>query len=140
MVRSGRHIRGITTASGLWCTAAIGLALGIGFYEGAIFSVIIVLIVMTLLKKLDLKVKDTFIYFEVIGSTNINNVLLRLKEISLDFSVSEVTPPRSGNVGNVGVIIKLNNPINDARKVNMAICAIENVAFSLPERNTSDTI
>lgn len=140
MVRSGRHIRGITTASGLWCTAAIGLALGIGFYEGAIFCVIFVMIVMIFVKKLDLKVKDTYIYFEVMGSTNINEVLHQMKESALDFSVTEVTPPRSGSANNVGVIIKLNNPVNDTRKVNNAICAIENVAFSLPERNTSDTI
>lgn len=31
-----RHIKGLTTAAGLWASACIGLALGIGFYEGAI--------------------------------------------------------------------------------------------------------
>lgn len=31
-----RHITGLTTAAGLWASACIGLAIGIGFYEGAI--------------------------------------------------------------------------------------------------------
>jgi putative Mg2+ transporter-C (MgtC) family protein len=37
-----RHIRGLTTAAGLWASACIGLALGIGFYEGAIIGTIFV--------------------------------------------------------------------------------------------------
>ena len=37
-----RHITGLTTAAGLWASACIGLALGIGFYEGAIVGTIAV--------------------------------------------------------------------------------------------------
>ena len=33
-----RHITGLTTAAGLWASACIGLALGIGFYEGALLG------------------------------------------------------------------------------------------------------
>ena len=37
-----RHITGLTTAAGLWASACIGLALGIGFYEGAVIGTIAV--------------------------------------------------------------------------------------------------
>lgn len=37
-----RHITGLTTAAGLWASACIGLALGIGFYEGAILGTLAV--------------------------------------------------------------------------------------------------
>ncbi len=37
-----RHIMGLTTAAGLWASACIGLAIGIGFYEGAIIGTIFV--------------------------------------------------------------------------------------------------
>lgn len=30
------HIKGLTTAAGLWASACIGLAIGTGFYKGAI--------------------------------------------------------------------------------------------------------
>lgn len=33
-----RRITGLTTAAGLWASACIGLAIGIGFYEGAIIG------------------------------------------------------------------------------------------------------
>lgn len=47
-----RHsVTGLTTAASLWATAAIGLALGMGYYRIAILGVITVLIVLVVLKK-----------------------------------------------------------------------------------------
>lgn len=47
-----RHsVTGLTTAASLWATAAIGLALGTGYYRIAILGVITVLIVLVVLKK-----------------------------------------------------------------------------------------
>lgn len=40
-------IKGLTTAAGLWTTAIVGLALGAGFYEGAIIATILVLVAET---------------------------------------------------------------------------------------------
>lgn len=40
MMTRQNHIKGLTTAAGLWTTAAIGLALGCGFYEGALVTLI----------------------------------------------------------------------------------------------------
>ena len=42
-----QQIKGLTTAAGLWATGIIGLAVGAGFYEGALIAVILVLIVET---------------------------------------------------------------------------------------------
>ena len=51
MVNRG-HIKGLTTAAGLWTSACIGLAIGTGFYEAAIVGSIAVLIVERWLKRL----------------------------------------------------------------------------------------
>ena len=40
MLKGRFQITGLTTAAGLWATAAIGLALGAGYYEGAIITFI----------------------------------------------------------------------------------------------------
>jgi putative Mg2+ transporter-C (MgtC) family protein len=40
-------IKGLTTAAGLWTTAIVGLALGAGFYEGAIIATALVLVAET---------------------------------------------------------------------------------------------
>ena len=38
IVTGQRHVSGLTTAASLWTSACIGLAVGIGFYSGAIFT------------------------------------------------------------------------------------------------------
>ena len=44
IVTKNRKVKGLTTASGLWASGIIGLAVGAGFYEGALIAVILVLI------------------------------------------------------------------------------------------------
>ena len=38
LVTGRQQVKGLTTAAGLWASACMGLALGIGFYEGAIIG------------------------------------------------------------------------------------------------------
>lgn len=45
----GSYITGLTTASGLWVTAGIGMAVGFGFYTLAISSTILVLCIFVLM-------------------------------------------------------------------------------------------
>jgi len=58
-------VHGITTAATIWIMAAIGLAVGLGFYLGAIFTTLIALAVLFGLNsneirhKMDHKVKDS---------------------------------------------------------------------------------
>lgn len=42
IVTRSNHIAGLTTAAGLWASACIGLALGVGFYEGALVGTVAV--------------------------------------------------------------------------------------------------
>lgn len=54
IIVTGRNqIRGLTTAAGLWTAACIGIAIGIGFYEGAIMGSITVFMIMTLFQKIE---------------------------------------------------------------------------------------
>lgn len=46
-------IKGLTTAAGLWASACLGLALGIGFYSGALISGILIFISLALLPKVE---------------------------------------------------------------------------------------
>ncbi len=43
--RGEKKVEGLTTAAGLWVTAAIGLAVGVKFYFFAIFTTLLVLII-----------------------------------------------------------------------------------------------
>lgn len=53
IITGKNRVRGLTTAAGLWAVACIGLALGIGFYYGAIIGGACVWIVIEALHKLD---------------------------------------------------------------------------------------
>ena len=54
IMKTGRNqIRGITTAAGLWASACIGLAIGIGFYEAAIAGGILIFIVLSVMQNMD---------------------------------------------------------------------------------------
>lgn len=50
LVTSDNRIKGLTTAAGLWAAAALGLAIGIGFYEIAIIGGITIIAVVTLMQ------------------------------------------------------------------------------------------
>ena len=53
MVTKRNQIKGLTTAAGLWAVAAVGLALGIGFYEAALMGSLLIILILTALQKLD---------------------------------------------------------------------------------------
>lgn len=53
IVTRRNQVRGLTTAAGLWSAACLGLAIGIGFYEGAIIGGVVIFLIMTLLHRID---------------------------------------------------------------------------------------
>lgn len=70
LITNNNHVKGLTTAAGLWSAACIGLAIGIGFYEGAIVGGVTLLIIMTFFQKIkkkiikSRKIVDCYIQFE----------------------------------------------------------------------------
>src|SRR5687767_9349330 len=48
IMKEGLTVSGLTTASSIWVTAALGMAVGAGDFYLAIFSTVIVLVVLTL--------------------------------------------------------------------------------------------
>lgn len=90
IIITGRNqIRGLTTAAGLWTCACTGLAIGIGYVEGTIIAIGLVLFVLIVLDKVDyhlrMHLKQTNIYMEVKNSTGVTNAIrfLHKKKIRL---------------------------------------------------------
>ena len=100
------QITGLTTAAGLWVTAAIGIALGAGFYEGAVVAFCVTVITVMLLHKIERTVNDHHssfgVYIELKGDFAVRECVSVLKERYLAHDI-QVTLPRSGTVGNVGI-------------------------------------
>ena len=56
----GSHVRGITTAAGLWVSAAVGMAVGFGFYKIAGFATFLTIIIFVLFWALEEKLIRKF--------------------------------------------------------------------------------
>jgi len=50
IIREPDGVRGLTTAASLWVVAGIGLAVGVGFNKVAIYTTVLVLIVLHFLR------------------------------------------------------------------------------------------
>lgn len=80
LVTNENKIKGLTTAAGIWLAAAIGLAIGIGFYEIAIISFPLIWMVLTALQELKkyLQIRSKFmeLYLIVDSTEPYNRVLI----------------------------------------------------------------
>jgi putative Mg2+ transporter-C (MgtC) family protein len=96
------QIKGLTTAAGLWSSAGVGLALGIGFYEAALAGGLAVVIVMTALQGLDnrmhRKTKSVGVYFELNRETSLGDFLRIAQEKGMD--IRDVIRESSSEAGN----------------------------------------
>lgn len=70
MVTGRNQVRGLTTAAGLWACACVGLAVGIGFIEGAAITLVLIMITLRILTKIDIfihkyaRVFDLYLEFD----------------------------------------------------------------------------
>jgi len=85
---TGRYkIKGLTTAAGLWASACIGLAIGIGFYSGAIIAASLVFISLALLPKLEASFyehsRTLGLYAELDSIRNYKLFIGKIKEMGL---------------------------------------------------------
>lgn len=53
--RSGSEIKGLTTAASVWATGALGIAVGLGHYVLAVGATILLIIVLRILVRLDVR-------------------------------------------------------------------------------------
>lgn len=53
IIKEGLSIRGLTTAASLWAVACLGIAIGLGFYVGAILTTSFVLIILIIFSKFE---------------------------------------------------------------------------------------
>lgn len=111
LVTSKQQVKGLTTAAGLWASACMGLAIGIGFYEGAITGCIFISGVMTILNKIDNlvlgKSKIIDLYIEVEGMNNFKVFLDYLKDHQIKVTYLERNKIEYIKEGMMGFFITL---------------------------------
>lgn len=110
LITSKQQVKGLTTAAGLWASACMGLAIGIGFYEGAILGCIVILISVTLLQKFDDFVMSNTryveLYIEVRSEKGIGVVLNYLKSNHMDIVNLEISKTKNLE-DSVGLLVSI---------------------------------
>jgi putative Mg2+ transporter-C (MgtC) family protein len=135
IIVTGRHqVKGLTTAAGLWATACMGLAIGIGFYKAAVFTCFLIAFATVVLHRFDnmmlSKAKVLDIYIEIMKTTNIPEVLDKIKAngITID-SIEMVKASYDSNA--MAAIMTLRLKTKRLRiDVIANICRIDGVEFA----------
>lgn len=134
MVRNSSVITGLTTAAGMWATAAIGIAAGYGFYWGAIFATAICIISVTMLGKAERKQKSMkSTYIEIADVFKTEQIVETIQQFGEDLISYDIIPAKSGNHSNVGILCGfkkekchklLKDEISDFEFVVMVVCDV----------------
>ena len=111
LVTGRREVKGLTTAAGLWASAIIGLALGGGFYEGALLTTVLVLVAESFLSRLEYRILDHVpeinLYMEYTGKPCLEEVLRFLRENKVSLQDMEITRNSDSESHNACAIFSL---------------------------------
>lgn len=135
LVKEHDRITGLTTAAGLWATAAIGIACGYGFYSGALLGTLVVTVTAAILFKFESrgrkKNRKISIYLEIKGTDYLNEYIDWLMDNYHAKSVM-IVGPRTMINGNVGLEVVI--PANGNADLEVILTTIreqEGVLFAL---------
>lgn len=110
IIVTGRNrVKGLTTAAGLWADACVGLAIGIGFYSGAIIGCTLILLVMSVLHRLDDRMaanaRNVDLYLEFQKMADLGIFMSKIKEYGM--KISEIEMTKSNSTEDIGVAVLL---------------------------------
>lgn len=133
IVKSDKMITGLTTAAIMWTTAIIGIAVGIGFYSGALFAVLACVFTAAFLTRIERKRKKAIsLYIEIDDLRALGSITESIKMLVPEDSHIEMTPAKSGMQGHLGMYV-ISATLKDAERVKSEIVAINGVHFVINE-------
>lgn len=132
IIKEGVSIRGLTTAASLWAVACLGIAVGLGFYTGAILATSFILIILIIFSKLE------FMYYGKSGKMfisvkirnidgNLELITSRLRELEMYFNNVSVEPVED-NLVNIKIKAVSNKGIS-SEKLLQELYKIEGISY-----------
>ena len=133
IVKHGSVITGLTTAAGMWATAAIGIALGYGFYSGAWVATAICVFTAAFLSRLERSRKRSVrLYAEVDLSEDMGELIGRIKKEVDEEAVVEPLSPKSNVPNTIALYITVTNSFNVAETRNK-VASLPGIRFAMEE-------
>jgi putative Mg2+ transporter-C (MgtC) family protein len=114
LVTGRQQIKGMTTAAGLWASACMGLAIGAGFYTGAIVACALIAITMIFFTKIESFVltrsRNINLYIEFENSDDIVDILAKFKSVGVRIFDVEITKAKHAENKIPNAIISMRLP------------------------------
>lgn len=113
LVTGKKHIKGLTSAAGLWASACMGLAVGIGFYEAAVIMCAVLFTILSILEKFDdiyIKTSREFtVYTEFDSCLPLSCIIREIKEGECRVCSLEQIETKAENINSVIIVIETKN-------------------------------
>lgn len=108
IIKNNTYVKGLTTAAGLWVSACIGLAAGIGFFEVAVIGTFCVELLFFIVRQLNVfevvRENKIHLYVEVKDVSNIKELLREIKKQECNIFKMSIHQSVSGEAGATGVV------------------------------------
>ncbi len=135
IIRNGSSVKGLTTAASLWAVACIGLAIGSGFYAGALIATLLIFLVLISLKKIEEKLMNrrgsrnlqiTLKHY----SSDVSEILKITDSFALVIRRLQLLPPEDGDFDDQHIYLRLSlNRLDQEVKLKLVqeICRLPTV-------------
>ena len=108
------RVKGLTTAAGLWTSACIGLAIGSGYYEGAILGTFAIVIIMVVLHSFDRRItnntKAIILYVEFTKMSVMRKLVGFARENDIKVEDVEIEQPNNMMEAKMAAVVTLRLP------------------------------
>lgn len=114
IVTGRQEVKGLTTAAGLWTSACMGIAIGSGFYECAIFGFLLILFTTAILEKVSAwvvsKARNMDLYVEFEKMENLGEIITTIKSMNIQIFDVDVQREKQSNGVTIGAVISSRLP------------------------------
>jgi len=135
IVTGQQEVKGLTTAAGLWASACMGLCIGAGFVEGALFGGLLIMLAIVLLSRVERWIlayaRNINFYVEFSHVDDLGAIITAVKAEDIrifDVEIHKKKPTAAATGTNPGALFSVRLPKHMSHTKLMALLAgIENV-------------
>lgn len=133
LVRNHSIVTGLTTAAGMWATAAIGIAIGYGFYVAVFAAMLLCVILVPILGRVEYKRKTlSGLYVEVADIAKTGVLVEDIRALMGHTLTVQIIAPKSSCNGHVGLQLLVRSSVVTPEMVSR-ISAMDGVVFIVEE-------
>lgn len=114
IITRNNQVKGLTTAAGLWASACLGLAIGSGFYVGAIAGTVFIFIITTTMHSLDKMLRSRArvleLYVELRGERMFSEFLDYVRDNGYTVAQMQLAESKFGNSSSLAAHITVTLP------------------------------